>query len=70
MMMKVNWIVKILSEFKVLCYLKDSKNKLEIYSVWIFCSWERVRNIVLEECFIVLTAQLLIYYGRKPEALH
>lgn len=36
MMMKGNWIVEILSEFKVLCYLKDSKNKLEIYSVWIF----------------------------------
>lgn len=60
-MMKGNWIVGILLEFKVLCYFKDSKSKLEIYPIWIFCSWERIRNAVLEGCFIVLITQLLIY---------
>lgn len=60
-MMKVNWIVEILSEFKVLYCLKGLKNKLEIYSIWTFCYCEIVRNVLLEECFILLTTQPLIY---------
>lgn len=60
-MMKVNWILEILSEFKALCYLKNLKTKLEIYSVWVFWSWEMVRNAILEEYFLALMIQLLIY---------
>lgn len=44
-----------------LMLFKQLKSKVEIYPVWIFCSWEILRNTVLEECFIVLTTQLLIY---------
>lgn len=51
------------NSFRVQSFIlfQDSKSKLEIYSIWIFCSWERIRNAVLEGSFIVLTTQLSIY---------